>query len=105
MNMRLNSVGKKHNTHYPQLPEFLEQYAKDNDFFYARYSEYHMRIIQDDIVCFDAWTTAKYYIVGTEFVEYGANITERAGEKGQLPTKKKELYNFLNKLFYPIDFA
>lgn len=97
-------MGRRTKTHHWQLPKLLEQYAKENGFFYVRYSEYHMRIIQDDIVCFDAWTTAKYYIVGTEFVEYGAGMTERAGEKGILPTNKKELYSFLNKLFYPIDF-
>jgi len=97
-------MGNRKSEHYSELPTLLKEYANRNDLFYARYSEYHMRIIQGDMVCFDVWTTAKYYIVGTEFVEYGESITERAGEKGQIPTNKKALNSFLNKLFYPVDF-
>lgn len=92
--------------HYNSLPDLLQAYAIANDLHYARYSEYHMRLIQGDLVCFDAWTTGKYYIVNTEFVLYEAHIVERAGEKGILPvTDTKQLNNFLNKLFNPIDFA
>lgn len=97
-------MSRRKNDHYHQLADFLQEYAIKNDLHYARYSEYHMRLIQGDMVCFDVWTTAKYYIVGTEFLEYGEHITERAGEKGSVPTTKKELYAFLNRLFYPIDF-
>lgn len=91
--------------HYTALPQFLEEYAAANNLYYAKYSEYHMRLIQDDLVCFDAWTTAKYYIVNTEYVLYGADIVERAGEKGLLPTDQKKLKLFLDRVFYPVDFA
>lgn len=97
-------MARKARVHHPVLAVALKKYAAQHGFYYTMYSAYHMRVIQKDMVCLDVWTTGKYYIVSTEYVDYGAGLVERAGEKGQIPLKQKQLHDFLNKLFYPIDY-
>lgn len=99
-------MGKRAKTHYSYLPGWFMAYAKSHNMRFDVYSTYHMRLMDDSIVCLDAWTTGKYYIKETNYVEYHAGIVERGGEKGQLPTDSQTEFNmFLNKLFFPIDFA
>ncbi len=90
--------------HYPSLPQMLEEYAESHDIFFAQYSEYHMRLILSELVCLDIWTTAKYYFVSSDYRLLEAHIRERAGEKGFVPTKRKELVKWLDMAFYPLEF-
>ena len=96
-------MGHSHNTHYPKLMGFLREYAKQRSLDFDVYSEYHMRLMDGGIVCLDIWTTAKYYFVETNYNVYQAHFIERGGENGNVPTKKKELYGWLDRAFYPLD--
>lgn len=87
-------------THYPQLPTLLHDYAEDRGLEYHRYSPYHMRIIYSDTLILDCWTTSKYWVKESNYLH---DIVERGGEKGNLPIKKKPLYKWLDKLFFAVE--
>lgn len=99
-------MGRAKKEHYKQIARWLKQYAAENDLYYARYSEYHMRIAMDEVACLDAWTTGKYYVKETDYSVFEADIIERGGETGWLEVDDERLFfSFLDKLFNPIDFA
>jgi hypothetical protein len=91
-------VSKKH--HNWQLPGMLEAYAEERSLDFQQYSEFHLRLIYKPVVVFDCWTTEKYYIKETDYFH---DIIERGGETGFLPTKKKQLYDFLDKIFFAVE--
>lgn len=83
------------------LPGMLQKYANSRAFEYFRYSEYHMRIIDDGYTTIDVWTTEKYWVKETNYHKQSdRGIVERAGEKGYVPTNYKYLEKFLDKLFF-----
>ena len=61
-----------------------------------------MRIMDGGYTVFDVWTTGRYYVLTTDYFELNPNvrISERGGEKGLLPRDKKELFEWLDRLFY-----
>lgn len=82
----------------------LRKYANSRTLDFACYSEYHMRISDGGFICLDCWTTGKYWVKQTDYVKLtDAPIVERGGETGWLPTKYKELVDFMDKLFYAAD--
>lgn len=91
-------------THYANLESLLKEYANYHSLTFHRYSPYHMRIFDEGTVCFDVWTTGKYYVKETNYNLLPLRVVERAGEKGELIVNKKSVFQFLNRLFYPIDF-
>lgn len=97
-------MSRRRNPHYTQLPDLLQQYADSRTLDFHRYSEYHMRIIDGGMAVLDAWTTAKYWVKETNYVDAAPGLlVERGGETGLLPTKKKPLFDFLDKLFFAVD--
>lgn len=97
----MSHVKKKH---YWHLAKWFQEYAKANGFTYKRCSDYHIRLMDNQTVCLDAWTTAKYYIVGTDYNRLEAGIVERQGETGRLQPYDRQKFNkFLDELFYPLD--
>jgi hypothetical protein len=52
----------------------------------------------------DVWTTGRYYVVTTDYLElFDGNVVERGGEKGQIPLDK--LWGFLDTLFFGDDMS
>jgi hypothetical protein len=99
-------MGKRAKTHYGYLITWFNDYAKVHHLRFDVYSPYHMRLMDEGTVVLDAWTTGKYYVKETNYVEYHAGIIERGTEKGELPVDSQTAFNmFLNRLFNPIDFA
>lgn len=97
-------MGKRKKTHYDWLPEMLADYTKGKPLRFDRYGEYHMRIVDAGTCCLDIWTTGKYYVVETNYNLLEAHVTERAGEKGDIPTwDDKALIYFLDKMFFPLE--
>lgn len=79
----------------------VQRYVEENGFEFERHSEYHTKIKSPNVVL-NLWTgSGKYYIEKTDFRNTG--VIERQGEKGYLPTKQAELFDFLNRLFFAID--
>ena len=97
-------MGRRRKHHYKQLPSLLEGYANKRAFRYLRFNEYHIRVSDEVYNTIDIWTTAKYYAKETNYyqMENGKGIIERQGESGIVPTDKEELYQFLDKYFYPM---
>ena len=63
-----------------------------------QYSPYHFRIMDGGYVVVDVWTTGRYYVLMTDYLEMAGGGVERGGEKGQLPLTFE---HFLDGLFYP----
>lgn len=96
--MTCNMAKKYHNK---RLPYALENYADSRTLEFYRYSAYHMRIIDDGYTIVDLWTTEKYWIKETNYYKQSdKSVVERANETGFLPSKKGELYKFLDGIFY-----
>ncbi len=98
----------KQKHHIPGLSERLVNYAERRALDFAQYSPYHMRIMDGGYTVLDVWTTGRYYILTTDYMEMtdGAIIRERGGEKGWLPTaNEKELWPFLDTIFYGEDMS
>lgn len=94
-------MSKRKKTYYSGLAELLKSYAEKRTFDYHRYSEYHMRIIDSGFTVVDCWTSGKYWIKQTEyFQQTDKDIIERAGETGLLPLGEKQLFEFLDKIFF-----
>lgn len=97
-------MSRRHKTHIPGLAFDLEEYAYTRNLDFYRYSEYHLRIMDQGITVFDAWTTGRYYVLDTNYHKLtDKTIVERAGEKGHLPFGKEKIFKFLDKLFFAAD--
>lgn len=93
----------KQKNHIPGLAEKLDDYAQQRLLDIHHYSPYHMRLMDGGFVVLDTWTTGRYYVVMTDYNEMtDGNMTERGGEKGQLPG---ELWKFLDVLFFGSEFT
>lgn len=89
----------KQKNHIPELIDRLNQYVEKRMLDMHQYSPYHMRIMDGGFVVLDVWTTGRYYVVMTDYLEMtDGNVVERQGEKGQLPLD--DLWPFLDTLFY-----
>lgn len=94
----------KQKNHVPELADRLNQYAEKRMLDIHQYSPYHMRIMDGGFVVLDVWTTGRYFVVMTDYLEaFDGNVTERGGEKGQLPLN--ELWPFLDTLFFGGDMS
>lgn len=89
----------KHKNHNWQLPELLEKYANERGVEFKRFSPFHMRISYGDTCTVDIWTSNKYWVKESNYLH---GITERGGEKGELP---KDIYDFLDKLLFAVEIA
>ena len=81
----------------------LKKYANTQGFIFLQYNnKLHVRISSPN-VNLDVWpSTGKYYIQSTNFAYTG--VIERQGEKGYLPASEDQLTDFLDKLFFAVDF-
>lgn len=94
----MNTMSKPKN-HVPQLGNRVAFYAEKRMLDFHQYSLYHMRVMDGGFVVVDIWTTGRYYVVMTDYLEMlEGNVVERGGEKGQLPLDNLE--EFLDILFY-----
>lgn len=94
----------KQKNHIPGLEDKLVDYAEQRLLDIYQYSPYHLRIMDGGYVVLDLWTTGRYYVVMTDYLEkYDGNVVERGGEKGQLPIN--DLWPFLDKLFFGEDMS
>lgn len=92
----------KQKNHIPGLVDKLTEYTEKRALDMHQYSPYHLRIMDGGYTVLDVWTTGRYYVLTTDYLEMLPNPTvERAGEKGQLPVNN--LWQFLDVLFYGED--
>lgn len=96
----------KQKNHIPGLSERLAEYAEKRMLDMHQYSPYHLRMMDGGYITIDFWTTGRYYVVLTDYVEiFDGAIVERQGEKGSLPYEKEKLWPFLDELFFGADMA
>jgi hypothetical protein len=98
----------KQGNHVKGLSEQLIDYAERRVLDFHQYSPYHMRIMDGGYIVLDVWTTGRYYVLTTDYMEMtqGAVVRERGGEKGWVPTGSlKKLWSFLDALFYGEDMS
>lgn len=94
----------KQKNNIPGLSERLVNYAEKRVLDFHQYSPYHMRIMDGGYVAIDVWTTGRYYILMTDYLEmFGPGIVERGGEKGFIDTTN--LWPFLDKIFFGEDMS
>lgn len=99
-------MSRKQKNHIPGLSDRLSAYIDARMLDLHQYSQYHFRIMDGGYVVLDVWTTGRYYVVMTDYLaKYDGSVIERQGEKGQLPISKKELWPFLDKLFFGEDMS
>ena len=94
-------MSRKRNNHIQDIEGRLAEYAERHTLDFHQYSEYHMRLMDGGFTVLDIWTTGRYYMLTTDYLEMvGAGIVERGGEKGFIP-EGKGLEAWLDKLFFP----
>lgn len=87
----------RRNKHIPNFDTILRTYAENHLLDLYQYSPYHYRLTDSGYTTVDMWTTGRYYVMTTDYLELvGEGMVERGGEKGSLPTN---LDDFLDKLF------
>lgn len=92
-------MSRRQKQHIAGLGEDLQEYAESRTLDFHQYSPYHMRIMDGGYVVLDVWTTGRYFVLMTDYVELAPGTVERGGEKGQLPSSY--LHKFIDKIFYP----
>jgi hypothetical protein len=93
-------MSRKPKYHIPNLAIRLQKYAEERKLDFAKYSPFHMRIMDGGFTTLDIWTTGRYYIVTTDYLEMiGPGEDERTGEKGQI--KMSHIEDWLDQLFFP----
>jgi hypothetical protein len=103
VNERINITMAKQRHHVPGLVDKLTEYAEKRGLDLHQYSPYHLRIMDGGYVVLDVWTTGRYYVLMTDYLEMlDGQYLERGGEKGTLPPN---LCPFLDKLFFGEDMA
>lgn len=91
----------KPKNHIPGFADRIQNYAEKRSLDLHQYSPYHFRIMDGGYVVVDLWTTGRYYILMTDYLEMtDGNVIERGGEKGSLPL---ELDGYLDNIFYPME--
>lgn len=96
-------MSRKKNPYHEEIIVNLQLYATSRSLDLAQYSKWHYRITNDSYTILDIWSSAKYYIMETDYASYSGNhdTGERTGEKGKLPaTEGKVLFDWLDKIFY-----
>lgn len=89
----------KQKNHVPGLSERLINYAERRVLDFHQYSPYHMRIMDGGYTVLDVWTTGRYYILTTDYLEMlEGNKTERGSEKGFVPLNA--MWEFLDQIFF-----
>lgn len=98
-------MGRRRQYHDTTLPAKLKRYADDHMLDFAQYSQYHLRLMDGGLTVLDIWTSGKYYIVATDYLQMcGEGTIERAGEKGNVPSNDMlKLAAWLDKIFFPLD--
>ena len=88
--------------HIPGLPKQLYDYAQSRALEFHLYSQYHMRLMDGGFTVLDIWTTGKYYVLATDYLEMlGPRMAiERGGEKGLIPDRYS-MHDWLDELFFP----
>lgn len=102
-------MSRKPRQHHKGLPATLRRYADSRALDFHQYSKYHMRLMDGGFTVLDVWTTGRYYILATDYLDMvGTDHIERAGEKGNLnftdfsiPGNKPKLYTWLDRIFFP----
>lgn len=94
-------MSRKSKNHVAGIELRLERYAEARSLDFHQYSEYHMRLMDGGYTVLDVWTTGRYYVLTTDYVEMiGPGRTERGSEKGWIP-ENDELESWLDELFFP----
>ncbi len=97
-------MSRRKRFHHKHLPELVQDYTDSRNLDYNRYSEYHLRVIDQEFTCVDIWTTAKYWIKETNYHLQGEYTeetpVERGGEQGFLPVDRDKLFDYLDRIFY-----
>ena len=95
-------MGNNKKFHIPGLPKRLYDYAESRALEFHIYSQYHMRLMDGGFTVLDIWTTGKYYVLATDYLEMlgPRKAIERGGEKGMIPDNSK-MQVWLDKLFFP----
>jgi hypothetical protein len=95
-------MSRPRKAHHTSLTTSLQKYAKGRALEYSRYSPFHMRLMDGGFTVLDVWTTARYYVLTTDYLEMlGKGHVERGGEKGYIPLNPDKQREFLDKLFFP----
>lgn len=95
-------MSRKRQYHDKSLPEKLTHYAESRSLEFQQYSEYHMRLMDGGYTVIDIWTTGRYWIMTTDYLDMGIQAVERGSEKGVLPSNNMlKLGMWLDKLFFP----
>lgn len=93
-------MSRKLKQHFPGLIVELNRYAARRHLEFMAYSEFHMRIMDGGYTVVDVWTTGRYYILTTDYVEMvGPGLIERGGEKGFVP--RTNINKWLDAIFFP----
>lgn len=96
---RIGTKMSKPKNHIPGFTDKVNAYAASRMLDLHQYSPYHFRIMDGGYVVVDLWTTGRYFIMMTDYLELtDGNVVERGGEKGQLPLTFEK---FLDDIFYP----
>lgn len=95
-------MSRKKAKHYPNLHVWIKLYCEEMLLDYHRFSLYHMRVTDGGYTMLDVWSTGRYYIHNTSYLELGGKgIRERGGEKGMVEvTDKEKLFTWLDGLFF-----
>ena len=88
----------KPKNHIPGFIDKMNAYAEKRMLDLAQYSPYHLRLSDGGYTVIDIWTTGRYYVLTTDYLEMAGGGVERSGEKGQLPLTFED---YLNDIFYP----
>lgn len=93
-------MARKKKKHIAGIDTKLSTYATSRHLDFATYSPYHRRLMDGGYTVIDIWTTGRYYILTTDYLEMtGISMVERSGEKGMLPIESLE--QFLDGIFFP----
>lgn len=95
-------MSKRKATGVEVKPTTIHNYAEARNLDFHQYSDYHMRLMDGGYTVVDIWTSGRYYVLTTDYVEVAKGTIERGGEKGVLPAASgPKLTEWLDKLFYP----
>lgn len=90
----------KPKNHILNISEKYSDYAEARTLDFKQFTPYHMTITDGGYVKLDLWTTGRYFVEFTDYLEMtDGNVVERGREKGNVPINTLE--EWLDDLFFP----